>query len=94
MTHVFQQNAYDHDLRGTYLFITVPPLDRSPDHIGTAIAPLYRQNIIDYNSALLTHAANFTHTHPDVNVLTFDAHAFFAKILDSADDYGFTNITG
>ena len=72
----------------------MPPLERSPGHIGASDVALYKQNIIDYNSALLTHAANFTHTHPDVNVLTFDAHAFFAKILDSAEDYGFTNITG
>ncbi len=89
-----QQNAYDHYLRGTYLFITLPPLERSPDHIGTSIAPLYKQNIIDYNTALLKHTTRFAATHRDVNVLTFDAHAWFNEILDTAPDYGFTNITG
>ncbi|PIL34580.1 hypothetical protein GSI_03359 [Ganoderma sinense ZZ0214-1] len=88
------QNAYDHYLRGTYLFITLPPLERSPDHIGTSIAPLYKQNIIDYNTALINHTERFAAAHRDVNVLTFDAHAWFNKILDTAEDYGFTNITG
>ncbi|KAM5545787.1 hypothetical protein V8D89_000825 [Ganoderma adspersum] len=88
------QTAYDHYLRGTYLFITLPPLERSPDHIGTSIAPLYKQNIIDYNTALLNHTAHFATAHRDVNVLTFDAHAWFNEILDTAEDYGFTNITG
>ncbi|KAI1793726.1 hypothetical protein LXA43DRAFT_1000201 [Ganoderma leucocontextum] len=89
-----KQNAYDHYLRGTYLFITLPPLERSPDHIGTSIAPLYKQNIIDYNTALLNHTARFAVAHRDVNILTFDAHAWFNDILDTAADYGFTNITG
>ncbi|KAH9940139.1 uncharacterized protein BXZ73DRAFT_99136 [Epithele typhae] len=88
------QTAYDHDLRGAYLFVTVPPLDRSPDHLGTSIAPTYRQNILDYNAALLAHAAAFGRAHADVHVLTFDAHAFFTSVLDSAASYGFTNITG
>ena len=94
MCDVRQQTAYDHYLRGTYLFITLPPLERSPDHIGTSIAPLYKQNIIDYNTALLNHTARFAAAHRDVNVLTFDAHAWFNEILDTAEDYGFTNITG
>nr|VWP01537.1 Zn(2)-C6 fungal-type domain-containing protein [Ganoderma boninense] len=89
-----QRNAYDHYLRGTYLFITLPPLERSPDHIGTSIAPLYKQNIIDYNTALLKHTERFATAHRDVNILTFDAHAWFNEILDTAEDYGFTNITG
>ncbi|RPD53876.1 hypothetical protein L226DRAFT_548395 [Lentinus tigrinus ALCF2SS1-7] len=88
------QNAYNHNLRGTYLFMTLPPLERSPDHIGTAIAPLYEQNIKDYNTALLNHTAHFARTHPDVNVLTFDTHQWFYDILDNAEQYGFTNITG
>ncbi|TBU52323.1 hypothetical protein BD310DRAFT_940487 [Dichomitus squalens] len=88
------QNAYDHHLRGTYLFVNVPPLERSPSHIGTSTAPLYKQNIIDYNTALLQHVAHFAETHRDVNVLTFDAHTWFNHVLDKAADYGFTNITG
>ncbi|TFK80442.1 carbohydrate esterase family 16 protein [Polyporus arcularius HHB13444] len=88
------QNAYTHNLRGTYLFINVPPLERSPGHIGAPDAGLYKQNIIDYNSALAAHVASFAHAHPDVTVLAFDAHAWFGQILDNAAHYGFKNITG
>ncbi|KAI0738350.1 hypothetical protein C8Q80DRAFT_1208463 [Daedaleopsis nitida] len=88
------QNLYDHELRGAYLFVTLPPLERSPDHIGTSIAPLYGQNIKDYNTALLKHSARFAETHRDVHVMTFDAHELFYHILDNAEQYHFTNITG
>ncbi|KAI0671001.1 hypothetical protein C8Q78DRAFT_830395 [Trametes maxima] len=88
------QNAYDHDLRGTYLFINVPPMERSPDHLGTPIAPVYKQRILDYNAALAAHAAAFAQAHPDVTVLSFDAHGWFNAILDTAAQHGFTNITG
>ena len=74
--------------------MTLPPLERSPDHIGTSIAPLYEQNIKDYNSALLNYTEHFAKTLPDVNVVTFDTHQWFYDILDNADQYGFTNITG
>ncbi|KAH9889870.1 hypothetical protein C8Q73DRAFT_142326 [Cubamyces lactineus] len=88
------QNAYDHDLRGTYLFFNVPPMERSPDHLGTTIAPTYKQHILDYNAALAAHTTAFAKTHRDVTVLSFDAHTWFNQILDSAEEHGFTNITG
>ncbi|OSD02504.1 carbohydrate esterase family 16 protein [Trametes coccinea BRFM310] len=88
------QNAYDHNLRGTYLFFNVPPMERSPDHLGTSIAPTYKQHILDYNAALAEHVASFAETHRDVTVLSFDAHTWFNTILDDADKYGFKNITG
>ncbi|EIW59682.1 uncharacterized protein TRAVEDRAFT_121791 [Trametes versicolor FP-101664 SS1] len=88
------QNAYDHDLRGTYLFFNVPPLDRSPDHLDTAVAPKYAQNILDYNAALAAHTAAFARAHPEVTVLSFDAHAWFSRVLDTPAQHGFTNITG
>ncbi|KAI0350372.1 hypothetical protein OH77DRAFT_1431110 [Trametes cingulata] len=88
------QNAYNHDLRGTYLFINVPPLERSPDHLGTAIAPTYKQHILDYNAALAAHTTAFAKAHRDVTVLSFDAHSWFNEILDTAAEHGFKNITG
>ncbi|KAI0755172.1 hypothetical protein C8Q80DRAFT_415991 [Daedaleopsis nitida] len=88
------RNAYTHNLRGTYLFVNVPPLERSPGHLGNADAALYRQNILDYNAALAAHTAAFARAHPDVTVLSFDAHAWFARVLDRADEYGFANVTG
>ncbi|KAI0775535.1 hypothetical protein BD413DRAFT_491390 [Trametes elegans] len=88
------QNAYDHGLRGTYLFLNVPPMERSPDHLGTAIAPTYARRIRAYNAALAAHAAAFAAAHRDVAVLAFDAHAWFGAVLDRAAQYGFRNVTG
>ena len=49
-----QQNAYDHSLRGTYLFINVPPLHRSPGALAQdpAARATYAQHIAAYNAAL------------------------------------------
>ncbi|KAI1793243.1 hypothetical protein LXA43DRAFT_1001538 [Ganoderma leucocontextum] len=88
------QNVYDHNLRGTYLFINVPPIDRAPAWLGNSRAQFYKQNITEYNSALATHAASFAEDHKDVNVLTFDANAWFGDVLDNASAYGFKNTTG
>lgn len=92
--HHPQQKAYDHNLRGTYLFINVPPIDRAPAWLGNARAPFYKQNITEYNAALAAHTAAFAKDHKDVNVLTFDANAWFEKILDNAATYGLKNTTG
>ena len=72
----------------------MPPLERSPGHLGSSDAALYKQNILDYNAALAAHAAAFARSHPDVNVLTFDAHTWFGSVLDNAPAFGFTNTTG
>ena len=88
-----QQQAYDHNLRGTYLFINVPPIDRAPAWHGNARAPFYKQNITEYNAALSAHTKACAQNHTDVNVLTFDANTWFGQILDNAAAYGFKNTT-
>ncbi|KAM5533141.1 hypothetical protein V8D89_013189 [Ganoderma adspersum] len=87
------QTAYDHNLRGTYLFINVPPIDRAPAWHGNTRAPFYKQNITEYNAALAAHTKAFAQNHTDVNVLTFDANAWFGQVLDNAAAYGFKNTT-
>ena len=91
-----QQNAYNHSLRGTYLFINVPPLDRSPGALAqdAAARATYAQHIAAYNAALAAHTAAFADAHGDVTVLSFDANAWFGRVLDDAGSFGFTNVTG
>ncbi|KAH9912678.1 uncharacterized protein BXZ73DRAFT_56056 [Epithele typhae] len=90
------QNAYAHNLRGAYLFINVPTLDRSPGALGKSPAAIatYAQHIADYNAALATHQAAFADAHPDITVVSFDANKWFGEVLDNAEAFGFTNITG
>ncbi|KII86761.1 carbohydrate esterase family 16 protein [Plicaturopsis crispa FD-325 SS-3] len=94
MTSYFRavQSAHDAGLGGTYLFLNVPPEDRAPGHL--AAPTLMKQRILDYNAVLATHVSTFAVNNPDVNVLTFDAHAWFGKVLDAPGAFGFRNVTG
>ncbi|TFY68387.1 hypothetical protein EVG20_g3574 [Dentipellis fragilis] len=84
--------AYAHDLRGSYLFINVPPEDRSPNNLGKSSAPAIAARIEEYNAALAAYVKDFAQSHPDMNVMTFDAHTWFNDILDNAKNYH--NTTG
>ncbi|KAA1469878.1 hypothetical protein DENSPDRAFT_835557 [Dentipellis sp. KUC8613] len=86
--------AYAHGLRGAYLFVNVPPEDRSPNNLGKSSAPAIAARIEEYNAALAAHVEDFAQSHPDMNVMTFDAHTWFNDILDNAQSYGFHNTTG
>lgn len=62
--------------------------------MGGSNAAIEKQRIKEYNTALKTNVAAFAEAHPDLHVMTFDAHAWFTQILDNAEDYGFKNTTG
>ncbi|EIN12675.1 hypothetical protein PUNSTDRAFT_60790 [Punctularia strigosozonata HHB-11173 SS5] len=95
MTSYFNavQSAFDNGLRGAHLFINVPPEERNPASLGKNNTA-YTAHIQQYNSLLADYVANFAKKNPSDNVLTFDAHTWFNKILDDASAYGFTNTTG
>ena len=80
------ERAYSSGLRGAYLFINVPTLDRSPGALAqTADArATYARHIAAYNAALAARVRSFAAAHPDVAVLGFDANAWFARALDNA----------
>lgn len=86
--------AYTTGLRGAHLFINVPPEERSPAFVGTSSEATHKQLVDQFNDVLSTYVAEFAKNHTDVRVLTFDAHEWFNGILDNAEEYGFTNITG
>lgn len=92
----FQELAYTTGLRGAHLFINVPPEERNPASLATPSESVaaYKQRIDEFNAALRTSVAQFAQNHTDLTVLTFDAHSWFNEMLDNAEEYGFTNITG
>ncbi|VDC00684.1 unnamed protein product [Peniophora sp. CBMAI 1063] len=96
MTSYFNavERAYSFGLRGAYLFINVPPEDRSPNDLGTTRQAAAAESIAGYNSALASSVANFSASHPDLHVSSFDAHAWFGKALDDYEELGFKNVTG
>ncbi|KAJ7288259.1 putative lysophospholipase [Mycena rebaudengoi] len=96
MTSMFRgvQKAQDNGLEA-HLFINVPPVERAPRNIGnTTRVPALNTNILQCNDALSNHIAKFKARNPAATVITFDAHAWFNKVLDSPLKFGFNNITG
>jgi len=88
------QKAHDNGLH-THLFINVPPEDRAPGSVNDPTkAAALKTNLLEFNTILAEHVTAFKAANPDATVMTFDSNAWFNKILDSASEYGFTNITG
>ena len=88
------ERAYTAGLRGAYLFLNVPPEDRSPNDLGTSRQAAAAESIVGYNSALAASVADFSASHPDLHVSSFDAHAWFGNALDNYEELGFKNVTG
>ncbi|KAJ7644194.1 hypothetical protein FB45DRAFT_1020976 [Roridomyces roridus] len=88
------QKAHDNGLH-THLFINVPAEERSPSSLGSPTkAASLKANILLYNSILAQHITAFKATNPDATIMTFDSNSWFNQILDTASEFGFTNITG
>ncbi|THH15035.1 hypothetical protein EW146_g5380 [Bondarzewia mesenterica] len=86
--------AYAVGLRGTHLFINVPPGDRSPNSLGNPDnAAIQKQHIAEYNTALDVYVDQLAIAHPDLNVFIFDSNAWFNRVLDNSEQYGFNNVT-
>ncbi|KAJ7449239.1 hypothetical protein FB451DRAFT_754571 [Mycena latifolia] len=66
-----------------FLFVNVPPIDRSPTR-GTK-----RRNYVGWNTALQTAAASFAAAHPDATVLIYSAWDTFNALLDDPEAHGF-----
>jgi phospholipase/lecithinase/hemolysin len=78
-----------------HLFINVPPEERNPSYLANATkAAIDKRSVDSFNTALQTAIANFSKQHKDAIVLSYDAHAFFTKVLDNPKQYGFKNTTG
>ncbi|KAJ3557816.1 hypothetical protein NM688_g1269 [Phlebia brevispora] len=87
--------AYGRGLRGTYLFINVPPGQRKParkdDPNGQE---LLRKRVVEFNTILSGYIQGIAARHRNLNVLSFDAYTWFNEVLDNPGQYGFTNTTG
>ncbi|KGO77016.1 Esterase, SGNH hydrolase-type [Penicillium italicum] len=76
-----------------YLFMNLPPLDRTPgNQVKSEPSPNATQ-VGWYNTALADHAAAFAGKHREARVMVFDAHAILADMLDEPWRYGIVNTT-
>ncbi|KAI0780518.1 hypothetical protein BD413DRAFT_4268 [Trametes elegans] len=101
--HVLMQRLFSQveilyqDGARSFLFLTLPPIDRTPSVIeqGAQTVSALKPRLGDYNSQLVAAVDAFAAAHPDVNRATvFDTRPLFNTLLDSPDTFGFVNVTG
>lgn len=78
-----------------YLFMKLPPLNRTPPNLIRAAGPLPNTTMIEwYNDALSNHSAIFQQAHPDTKMMVFDTTTYLNYVLDHPAEYGIKNTTG
>ncbi|KAJ6030531.1 hypothetical protein N7499_012948, partial [Penicillium canescens] len=87
------ETLYDLGYR-KYLFLNLPPLDRTPGNQAKSNPSPNATQVAWYNEALAAQAGAFGQGHGNVEVEVFDAHARLAGMLDSPARYGIANTTG
>ncbi|KAJ5907584.1 hypothetical protein N7495_000266 [Penicillium taxi] len=78
----------------SYLFMNLPPLDRTPENVKSGSASPNATQVAWYNSALSEQAAQFKARKGDVEIWVFDAHERLSGILDDPGKFGIVNTTG
>ncbi|KAL5359839.1 lysophospholipase A [Aspergillus floccosus] len=77
----------------SYLFMNLPPLDRTERNQQAAIPSPNATQIAWFNAALQQHADRFARAHPRTNVMVYDAHAVLGDMMDHPAQYGIVNTT-
>ncbi|RAH74351.1 SGNH/GDSL hydrolase family protein [Aspergillus aculeatinus CBS 121060] len=77
----------------SYLFVNLPPLDRTPGNQALSQPYPNATQVAWYNDALARHAAAFHRNHTDTAVHLFDAHRTLSEIMDHPAAYGIVNTT-
>ncbi|KAG4424239.1 hypothetical protein IFR04_002643 [Cadophora malorum] len=74
-----------------FFIVNNPPLDRSPFILGGDAGSIahYAEMIQVFNENLPKHVAAFQDKHPDGQIILYDVHTFFSKVLDDPQAYGF-----
>ncbi|KAF4155215.1 hypothetical protein CNMCM8927_008834 [Aspergillus lentulus] len=77
----------------SYLFMNLPPLDRTPANQARSNPSPNATRITWFNDALAQHALSFERAHPDTTVHVFDAHTALGNMIDHPARYGIVNTT-
>jgi len=81
----------------SFLFMTVPPVQRAPLWIEqgqSAPNSLLARDIANYNLQLRQMAESFAKTHKGFEMTVFDTQTVFNTLLDNAAAFNFANATG
>ncbi|KAL8291962.1 hypothetical protein RQP46_001428 [Phenoliferia psychrophenolica] len=89
-----QEALYNSGARN-FLHLAVPPTQRTPMFAdeGRPTTVEVKSVVDDFNLQLRRFSDKLQSTHPDANVLYFDANVAFGEILDNAKNEGFKNWT-
>lgn len=78
----------------SFLFINVPPMDRSPGSMNRPTAANQKTQISIFNSLLAQRVDAFESVKKDISVVLLDSNALLNRVLNNATEFGFTNTTG
>lgn len=77
-----------------FLFMQLPPLNRTPPNLIRTGGPLPNATMIDwYNEALTRYSENFAVANRGTKVMVFPTTSFLNYVLDHPAEYGITNTT-
>ncbi|KAK7032147.1 hypothetical protein VNI00_013321 [Paramarasmius palmivorus] len=76
-----------------FLFINVPPVNRSPMMISNSGASTEATVITGHNSRMATKISSWAASNSGVKTFSYDSWSAFTKILDSPSSYGFRDAT-
>ena len=82
-----------------FLFVNVPPMDRSPEATAQSDMPeLKLKTITDWNRRLAQLSLNLSSVYPDTAVFLLDSNKLFNEVLDDPSSHietaGYRNLTG
>jgi phospholipase/lecithinase/hemolysin len=87
------QSVYNAGYRN-FLFMNLPPLDRTPGNI-LKNTPLPNTTMINlWDDTLTSHIHTFNKQNPHADAFEFDVNEFLNGVLDSPSEYGIKNTTG
>lgn len=76
------------------LVLNLPDLGKTPAAMEFGSIDTLTYFSTQHNDALLKTVDDFKQTYPDVDWIYFDMHHAFSDVLEHAEDYGITNVTG
>ncbi|KAG7007884.1 hypothetical protein G7Y79_00008g025220 [Physcia stellaris] len=90
----YVNELYDDGAR-RFLFIGIPPFDRSPPYIskGQEDAKRCSDYINNFNGALAQRINHWAGARVDADISIYDFHAWMTRVLDSPQHYGFRDAT-
>lgn len=78
-----------------FLFINLPPLDRTPTNVKREGGPQPTKQMIDwYNAALYNQSQTFAQRNERATILNYDANAFLNSVMDMPGRFGIRDIEG